>query len=698
MTRNPSEKSVRQGRGRARHSRLLSSCAAVIMTMVVSGTALAAPSCPIESAAIEAAKPNKLYLYFPTADVSPYPPSGCTIGTSGCFADGGNVTPVHAFNIADLTSYTGTLADLRNRITDVVTDDYCEFNVKVIQTTSTPPTTFARRLTVALGTDESGAGLYGEAQEVDTGDAIGADFARVWALTYQTQSGGAGGALNGANSTLERWAFSIGGTAAHEAGHTYGLTHANGAVVLPGEDPLGTHIMPAGPSVTPEQRACCRRHFDDTSFSILAANVGLSIETIHNWDFTNPNSVNARRIRFDLLSTLPALTISWSYGGTLSPWSAPVVSGPLGTTTFRGTVYNRFQVTWSTGQAWANGASGVVPAGANFHVGAAFAGVDYTAPDPVIVVKVQLLDNSGNPLTLQPRMIGYDAGTLDAADGVLRFNLFNVDDAARALIVRNVRLFQLPRVASIDSMMPGARPVSWQGFPITPWKGNSAAACNGNNARRSAAAAGCTFRLGEAPQRIAVASLSQGRHVAERYSGKCAPTRRGRGPGDSIASPDVNECPNRGFSLDLFPSTMLYLMADVIDPAAKHWDPATNSFVVGPVTSKLFYQVAGRHPDLNRNGVDDYIDIATGTSKDGDRSGVPDEVKACREQLAILERDELAAANARVLGGGKGERPSRSVRDETAKRLSILVAHDLEAFRMCEMKNGMGRSRDYAEK
>jgi len=664
-----------------------------MISLVVTGTAMAAPSCPIESAAIEAAKPNKLYLYFPTADVSPYPPSGCTIGTAGCFADGGNVTPVHKFDIANLTSYTGNLSDLRDRITDVVTDDYCEFNVKVIQTTSTPPTTFARRVTVAMGTDESGAGLYGEAQEVDSGDAIGADFARVWALTYQTQSGGAGGALNGVNSTLERWAFSIGGTAAHEAGHTYGLTHANGAVVLPGEDPLGTHIMPAGPSVTPEERACCRRHFDDTSFSILAANVGLSIETIHNWDFTNPNSVNANRIRFDVLSTLSALTISWSYGGTLSPWSAPVVSGPLGTTTFRGTVYNRFQVTWSTGQAWANGASGVVPAGANFHVGAAFAGVDYTVPDPVIVVKVNLLDGSGNPLTLQPRMIGYDAGALDAADGVLRVNLFNADNAARPLIVRNVRLFQLPRVASIESMMPGARPVSWQGFPITPWKDKGVSPCNGDNTR-TAVANGCTFRLGDAPQRLAVARLSQGRHIAERYSGKCAPTRRGQGPGDSIAAPDVNECPNRGFSLDLFPSTMLYLMADVIDPAAKHWDKATNAFVVGPVTSKLFYQVAGRHPDLNRNGVDDYIDIATGTSKDPDRSGVPAEVKACREPLAILERDEHAASNARLLGGGtaKGEQP----REEVMKKWALVVARDLAAFRACEVKNGMQRPRDYA--
>ncbi|HEY8022230.1 MAG TPA: hypothetical protein VIH93_14085, partial [Thermoanaerobaculia bacterium] len=45
------------------------------------------------------------------------------------------------------------------------------------------------------------------------------------------------------------------------------------------------------------------------------------------------------------------------------------------------------------------------------------------------------------------------------------------------------------------------------------------------------------------------------------------------------------------------------------------------------VESKLFYQVAGRHPDLNHNGIDDAIDIYRGTSKDANHDGVPDEVQ-----------------------------------------------------------------------
>jgi len=62
----------------------------------------------------------------------------------------------------------------------------------------------------------------------------------------------------------------------------------------------------------------------------------------------------------------------------------------------------------------------------------------------------------------------------------------------------------------------------------------------------------------------------------------------------------------------LFPSTTVYLTANVVEPAAKHWDPRKKKYVVGPVVSILFYQIAGRHPDLNKNCVDDFLDIKSG--------------------------------------------------------------------------------------
>jgi hypothetical protein len=334
-----------------------------------------------------------------------------------------------------------------NRIQDLVIDDYCEFNVKVFQTTTAPPSTFPRRVTVAIGTDSntSGGGFtWGQAQEVDLNDAVAVDFAREWAGTYQSSAGAAGGALSGGNSTLDRWVKSIGGTAAHEAGHTFGLSHADGANMKAGEGAVGTSIMPQGSLITDEERACCRRRFNDATFSLLASNVGLSIQTMHNWNFTNPNSTTATKLQIEFLSTQSSMLMTWAYGGTQSPWGTPVVSGPIGTQTLQGTTYNKFRIEWSTGQAWNGGAAGQVPGGIVFHVGATFSGVDYNTPNPILISKVTLFDAGNNPLTLSPRMIGYDAGTVDASDGSFRIKFTNLAAAGHSLTLKNIVVQELP--------------------------------------------------------------------------------------------------------------------------------------------------------------------------------------------------------------------------------------------------------------
>lgn len=633
-------------------------CRGALFCIVLSGTIWGQAHCPIELQSIEDAKPNKLYLYFPTASDSGFPPTGCTPGTASCYSsslDSGVVSPLAAFDITQLSSYTGTVDTLRDEIRDVVIDDYCEINVKVIETTTAPPTTFPRRSVVGIGTDSAtsgGGALWGEAQEVDTGDAIVFDSARVWAGTYQVTAGGAGGALNGTNSTLERWGFSIGGTAAHEGGHTFGLAHNDdfcedtsntvctfGDQTKPGEDALFRHLMPKGYHITDEERADFRRHFSDATFAKLASNVGLSVETIHNWDFTNPNSTAASQIQFEVLSTSATLTPSWFYGGSLSPWSMPTVSGPTGTRTFKGTMYNKFLVTWNTPQAWANGSPGTVPAAANFHVGVAFSEADFGVPDSVIIDQIALLDGGGTALTLQPRMVAYDTGALDAADGTYNLNFFTIDDPARPLLIGNLTISELPRVASIDSMVKGADLKTWQGFPVRPWK-SERKLCEKTN---QATTEGCFVTLRDV-LKVNAAKLSQGRHIVQKFSGKC-PASPGLSPKDSKTPPDVNECPEKGINIDLFPATTVYITATVVDPAAKHWDPAQKTFVVGPVESRLFVQIAGRHPDLNRNGIDDFIDITTGKSTDTNGDGVPDEVQKCLKDLQRLEACELERDN-----------------------------------------------------
>lgn len=575
----------------------------------IGGTlALATPACnDLGYNNVPHAKPNKLYLYFPPADDSTY----LEFGVSGLAT-----SPAHRFNVAELTSYTGTAAALQSAVFDVVTDDYCEFNVEVIQVTSSPPTTAARRNTVAIGSDSAidsfGGNTWGLAQNVDTGDATAVDFARVWAGTYQVLAGGAGGALNGANSTVERWARSIGGTSAHEGGHNYGLSHADGLIVKPGEDALTRHIMASGSHYSDEQRAGFRRHFSDNEYSILAANVGLSVQTMFNWDFTNPNAQTAVKLRMDFLSVQPSLTLASVYTGARSPWNSPTVSAALGTQSFKGVTYNKYQITWATGQNWSGGTAGQVGGGVEFHVGASFNGVDYNTPDPIIITNVDLIDASSGVLALHPRIVGFDAGTLDAADGTFAVNAINLRGAV--LQLEQVTVQTLPRFASIDAMVGNVERV-FDAFkqPIRPWK-----------TKKITLPQTAVKEGGQIP--IPLATLKEGRNIVQQIGEReCA---RGDIKGEER---DTRGC-RQGYSLDMFPATSTLIIATVVDPAARHWDPARKAYVVGPMRSRVFYQVAGRHPDLNRNGIDDTIEILSGRAKDENHDGVIDEFQKRRPQ------------------------------------------------------------------
>ncbi len=216
-------------------------------------------SCP--SHALYSAKRQALYLFFPTA-------------TTNVTVDGTTYS-VAAFDVANLDSTIGTTAQLRSRIFEIVRDTYCELSVDVKTTTTAPAPTETRYEIVGIGTDTDSSGAFGSAFSIDTGDAHGQGFARVWAQQFHSDYGGTGGALTGTNSTLERWATAIGGTVAHEPGHGYGLVHEN-AQPRPGtsEDAALNHVMATGNdfgSTTFERgdnRARRIRHFSDTSFEI----------------------------------------------------------------------------------------------------------------------------------------------------------------------------------------------------------------------------------------------------------------------------------------------------------------------------------------------------------------------------------------------------------------------------------------------
>lgn len=580
---------------------LLLRCVAVASILwAVTAEPLAGQSCP--ASALARPKGNIVYLYFPTADDATYPEHG---------QFGVNTSPLAAFDVSDLDAGIGTTAQLRQRIFEIVTDDYCEFNVEVIMTTTTPAPTEPRWQILGVGSDGNGIGLFGEAQNVDTDDTDPQDYARVYAGAFGESYGGTGGALEGANSTLERWATAIGHTTSHEAGHNYGLAHGHSAPRGgSNEDQQTNHDMATGSSgLTGEIRAARRRHFSDTSYEILGHNIGLNLKTLHNWDFVNPNDQDARSLELTVLSEAASLTIDWYYNGVRSPWTSPTVASTGGTQDFQGTTYNVFTVTFNTAKSWNGGADGVAPAGVEFHVGATFA-----EPEAVIVYETLLRDNGGNALALRPRIIGFDAGAADLATGDFALMIFNPDPEAGDLEIRDFRVQFLPRVADVQTMIDGDTLADLRGAPVIPVP-----------VSRSYEPVG-SFELSDR-RTIRLARLSDPRHVdikADSTGCQRGVIRTG-GQGD-IDSGELEYCADGTF-LSLFPATTVYITATVVDPNARYFDPTVGDFVTGPLETKVFYQFAGFVPDFNGNGTDDLLDIRSGTSMDENQNGVPDDAE-----------------------------------------------------------------------
>jgi len=571
--------------------RILWQAAVVVLAMGIT-SAQAASNCPFDYGAHASAKPNKLFLFFPTQEVPnpaptspdpqhPFPSTGY---------DGTTIwLPLPPFNPAmDLPAYKRTEAELRNAIQDVVSDIYCEFNVHVIQTPTLPTTNDGgRRNTIGIGTDVAANRpctnpLRGQSKVEggDPNDGNPIDFSRVWAGAFQACATGPHDALGGSNSTTERWANSIGSTIAHEAGHNYGLSHADGEVAISfGEDSYSHHLMRAGAAYTWTMRAK-RRHFSDHEYSVLAHNVGLAMDTMWNWDFTNPNDITtpkAAKLRMEFLSLRPSLILSWTYSGPLSPWVNPTLSGPSGTQLFKGMTYNVYQIEWSTGQLWSGGPSGQVPNNTKFHVGATFSSVSQTEPEAIIITDVKLFDASNNALPQHPRWVAFDAATFNPGTGILSLRVHNVLD--HPLILRDVMVRDLPRIMSVDAMMADEPISDISGRVFQPWP-------DGN--RRALAQQ--TIAPGKDIS-IGVADVRKRPYVFKRTTEKdCAAPDK---PGDHEA-----RCQPGQVVIDLFPATTMYITATVVDPKGQRWDPKANRFVTGPIESRLYYQIAGRRLPL----------------------------------------------------------------------------------------------------
>ncbi|WP_287359304.1 CARDB domain-containing protein [Mesorhizobium sp.] len=579
-----------------------------------------------------------LYLYFPTTDDSNFPDNVGDIGVT--------TSPLADFDVADLDSGIGTTGALRDSIVSRVKTDYCEFNIRIVSTTSANGTTNprpadARWQVVGIGSDSS-PDLFGVASNVDTGDAVAQDFARVFADTFGVEYGGAGGVLNGSDSTLERWANAIAGTVSHEAGHDYGLGH-NDSISQPTEDDRKNHIMASGSSggLTGSDRVK-DRHFSDQSFEKLAANIGLYEQTVSNWDFINPNNSAADGFTITVLvdPSAGAPTAGSIYTGSLSPWNNVSISAD-GSETFQGVNYNRYRIDFTDPKGWANGNSGEVGAGVEFHVG-----VGLTT---AYIVRETELRSGTTVLGLHPRVVGYTVdGSFDPENGDFQVTLINEDPDA-PLIMSDIEVLHLPRTLAIDEMVPGGKLVSPEGLPIAPWR----AWDPGQKVVEVTDSAN-----------LSLGNLANLRAVDYKYE-KVPGCKRGiiKPPPiqDATGLGEVEYCPE-GHVLGLFPSARVYVKATVTDPEAIHFDAKTGRFVTGPLSTRVFFQVPGKSPDLNENGVDDAIDIDNGTCEDTNGNGVCDHIEPQRYKYSAKL----------VCGMQPQENDGRLVRGSYATTVNIL--------------------------
>jgi len=297
---------------------------------------------------------------------------------------------------------------------------------------------------------------------------------------------------------------------------------------------------------------------------------------------TNPNAQTAYKLRITFLHPASSVSLSGSFAGCSSPWVNPAISGPFGTQMFKGTLYYKYQLDWTAANgAWpcsGPGAPGQLPGGTYFHIGATLAGINPAIPDSFIIIDTTLFDVGGAALALHPRQFAFDAGTLDTASGLLNLGVFNV--GATPLLLQNLVVQELPRVLAIEAMVPDARMVDFTGQPVVPWEGS---------VRQLVAQA--TLKRDEALS-IPVARLDQPRHIDEVLTDADC-----RAQADRLAGGrDTANC-RTGRNTDRFPATTMYFTADVVDPNATYWDPKRQAYVIGPLSSRVYYQVAGRRLD-----------------------------------------------------------------------------------------------------
>jgi hypothetical protein len=249
---------------------------------------------------------------------------------------------------------------------------------------------------------------------------------------------------------------------------------------------------------------------------------------------------------------------------------------------FKGTVYNRFLVTWSTPEAWTSATPGnlpgVVRGGEEFHVGASFFEEDILNTSTQVVISDATLISGGVALPLHPRVPTFNSGTL-GADGSFRFTLANL--AAVNLLLRNLQAWVLPRQIDIQSMIVNAAGqidlFDVQGQPVVPWRTVQLPAVTELPAGSPEQPAEASFVIGNL--------FKDGHNVHVRTSS----TQR-----DAVGLGEVNPPVNNALLTDPYPGASVLVTGDLVEPGAVQWDPVQQTYVAQELVTHVYLQMAGK--------------------------------------------------------------------------------------------------------
>jgi hypothetical protein len=493
--------------------------------------------------------------------------------------------PLLPFNATGLNS-SFTAADtaaIRAGVTQLVAKAYGEFDVLVtdVQPTSGPYQTVGVDHRAATVVTSQGSGsLFGIADFIDP-YCNDVDYGRTFGGSFSPFS-----EFQGANSTVARWTKAIGYTTAHEAGHNAGLYHGDAtptAAELALGDNTNNHIMATGSTgLTMTQRAVNDRHFSGREYSLLAACYGLNTNTLFNWDFRNPNNTTANDFHIVFLSKHPSLTKTWEYLSPLNqpypfPFGGPGTVSLLGTATYQGQTYNKYEISWS-------GGPGAAP-GTIFHTGVAF------QQSPDFIVQEAYLTDNGTRLPLAPRIIWYNANAIDV-DGNFTVELTN--PTGETLRVRDLRFQLVSRMIDINSMTddPPEGLRSPDGDPV---------------AVESEIDFGEVLLAPGETANFVLANLRDWRAARLDRLGD----DDGPGPAPDSSGPGEPEYGGVDWFLDMFPSTYVYATGKVVQENATFWDPAQQMFVTGDLESGLYMQFSGIPQAVPEPGAMVLLAIAT---------------------------------------------------------------------------------------